>query len=77
MLRIFPASHNHTVHAQASYTLDGAGGLTPSLWYATMLPGCKSAFRAKFWPDRCRESIDIDPPAGLRPAEGPISVLSR
>ncbi len=35
------------------------------------------AFRAGFWPDCFRESTEIGPPAGRRPAGGPISVLSR
>ncbi len=30
------------------------------------LPGWKSAFRAEFWPDCCREITDIGPPAGRR-----------
>ncbi len=42
-----------------------------------MLPGRKSAFRAGFWPDCYRESPEIGPPAGLRPAGGPILLLSR
>jgi hypothetical protein len=46
------------------------------LCYAVVLPGRKSTFHAGFWPDRCRESIEIGPPAGLRPAGGPMSVLS-
>ncbi len=29
-----------------------------------MLPGCKSAFRAGFWPDCYRENTEIGPPAG-------------
>jgi hypothetical protein len=47
------------------------------LWYAILLPGRKSAFRAGFWPDCFREGTEIGPPAGLRPAGGPISVISR
>ncbi len=50
---------------------------TPTLCYAIVLPGRKSAVRARFWPDCYRESTDIGPPAGRRPAGGPISVLSR
>ncbi len=42
-----------------------------------MLPGRRSAFRAEFWPDCYRESTEVSPLAGLRPAGGPISVLSR
>ncbi len=43
------------------------------LCYAIVLPGPKSAFRAGFRPDSLRESLKIGPPAGLRPARGPIS----
>jgi hypothetical protein len=42
-----------------------------------VLPGRKSAFRAGFQPDCYLESTENGSPAGLRPAEGPISVLSR
>ncbi len=42
-----------------------------------MLPGQKSDFRAGFWPDSYRDSTEIGPLAGLRPAGGPIVVLSR
>jgi hypothetical protein len=42
-----------------------------------MPPGRKSAFRAGIWPDCYRENIEIGPPAGLRPAGEPISLLSR
>ncbi len=48
-----------------------------TLCYAIVLPGRKSAFRAGFWSDRYRENTDIGPPAGLRPAGGPMSVSSR
>ncbi len=48
-----------------------------TLCYAIMLPGRRSAFRAKFWQDCCRKRTEISPPAGLRPAGGPISVFSR
>ena len=48
-----------------------------ALCYALVFPGRKSAFRAGFWPDCYRASTEIGPPAGLRPAGGPISVLSR
>jgi hypothetical protein len=41
-----------------------------SLGYAIELPGRKSGFRARFLPDTRRESIQIGPPAGLRPAGG-------
>ena len=47
------------------------------LCYAIVLPGRKSSFRAGFRPDSSRESIDIGPPAGFRPAGGPIFGLSR
>jgi hypothetical protein len=46
------------------------------LCYLIVLPG-KSAFRAGFRPDCYQESAEIGPPAGLRPAGGPISVLTR
>ena len=36
--------------------------------------GRKSAFRAGFRPDCYRENTEIGPPAGRRPAGGPISV---
>ncbi len=39
-----------------------------TLCYAIVLPGRKVAFRARFWPDCYRESIEIGPPTGLRPA---------
>ncbi len=48
-----------------------------TLCYAILLPGRKLAFRAGFWPDCYRENTKIGPPAGLRPAGEPISVLSR
>ncbi len=48
-----------------------------TLCYTIVLPGRKSAFRAGFWPDCYREKTEIGPPAGLRPAGGPMSVLSR
>ena len=48
-----------------------------TLCYAVVLPGRKLAFRAGFWPDCYRESTDIGPPAGPKPAGGPISVFSR
>jgi hypothetical protein len=35
------------------------------------------AFRAGFWPDCYRETTEIGPPSGRRPAGGPISVVSR
>ena len=43
-------------------------GLASTQCYAIALPGRKSAFRVRFWPDCYRESTDIGPPAGLRPA---------
>ena len=48
-----------------------------TLCYAMVLPGRKLAFRAGFWPDCYRGSTEIGPPAGLRPAGGPISMLLR
>ncbi len=52
-------------------------GRTHALCYAIVLPGRTSAFRAGFWLDYYREITEIGPPAGLRPAGGPISVFSR
>ena len=50
---------------------------TTTLYYAIVLPGRKSAFRAGFWPDCYRgESTDIGPPAGLRPAGRRADVVS-
>ncbi len=43
-----------------------------TLCYAIALPGWKSGFRAGFLQESCRESINIGPPAGLRPAGVPI-----
>ncbi len=40
------------------------------------LPGRKLASRAANWPDCHREDTEIGPPAGRRPAGGPISVFS-
>ncbi len=48
-----------------------------TLCYAIVLLGRKSDFQAGFWPDCYRENSDIGSPAGLRPAERPISVLPR
>ena len=53
----------------------GPGGGT--LCYAIVLPGRKSGFRAGFRPDSSRGNLKIGPPAGLRPAGGPILMLSR
>ncbi len=53
------------------------GGDKISLCYPIVLPDQKSTFWAGFWPDCYRESIEIGPPAGRRPAGGPISVRSR
>ena len=50
---------------------------THTLGYAIVLPGRKSGFRAGFRLDSNRENIKIGPPAGLRPAEGPILMFSR
>ncbi len=46
--------------------------LTGTLCYAMVLPGRKSAFRARLWPDCYREITEIGPPAGQKP----ISLLS-
>ncbi len=48
-----------------------------TLCKAIVLPGRKSDFRAGFGPDCYRESTEIGPPAGRRPAGGQISVFSR
>ena len=43
-----------------------------------VLPGRKVAFRAGFWPDCCRESTEIGPPAKIRPGRpiyGPEALL--
>ncbi len=48
-----------------------------TLCYVIVIPARKSAFRTGFWPACYRESTEIGPPAGRRPAGGPISVLSR
>ncbi len=47
------------------------------LCYAIVLPGRKLVSRVGFWPDCYREDTEIGPPAGRRPAGGPISVSSR
>ena len=44
-----------------------------TLCYTILFPGRTSAFRAGFGPDCYREGSEINPPAGLRPAGGPIS----
>ena len=38
---------------------------------AIVLPGCKSAIRAGFWPDCFRKNTEIRSPAGRRPARKP------
>ncbi len=48
-----------------------------TLCYAMVLLGRKSGIRAAFRPDSIREGINIGPPAGLRPAGGPILMHSR
>ena len=48
-----------------------------TLCYAIVLPGRKSVFRAGFRPDSSRESLNIGPPAGLRPAGGLMLKLFR
>ncbi len=47
------------------------------LCYAIVLPDRKSCFRAGFRPESNREKPQIGPPAGLRPAGGPIWGPSR
>ncbi len=44
---------------------------------AIMLPGRKSGFRVGYGPDSNREALKIGPPAGRRPARGPIWRCSR
>ncbi len=47
----------------------GIRGSPPcTLCYAIVPPGRESAFRAEFWPDCYRESTEVGPPAGRRPA---------
>ena len=53
------------------------GRFEHTLCYAIVLPGRKSGFRAGFRPDSIRESIEISPSAGRRPAGGLILMLSR
>ncbi len=43
-----------------------------SLCYTILLPSRKSVLRAGFRPDSSWESVKVGPPAGLRPAGGPI-----
>ncbi len=43
-----------------------------TLRYAAVLPGRKSVFQAGFRPASSRECSKLGPPAGLRPAGGPI-----
>ncbi len=58
--------------------LGGAHGPNPycMLHNNASVPGQKSSFRAGFRLDSNRESPNIGPPAGLRPAGGPILRLS-
>ncbi len=42
-----------------------------TLCYAIVLPGRKSGFRVGFQPDAYRESFNIGPPTGRRPAGEP------
>ena len=48
-----------------------------TVYYAIVLPGRISGFRAAFRKDSRRESLKLSAPAGLRPAGGPILKLSR
>ncbi len=57
--------------AVATMRPSGENSAWSTLCYAILLPGRKSAFRARFWPDCDRESTEIGPLAG------PISVISR
>jgi hypothetical protein len=45
---------------------------SPALCYALVLPGRKLGFRAGFRANSNRECFKINPPAGPRPAGGPI-----
>ncbi len=49
---------------------------SPTLYYAIVLPGRISNFRAGFRPDSHRKSVEIGPPACRRP-RGPILRLCR
>ncbi len=60
-------------HPQHPRSQEAAGTQNQrTLCYTIVLPGRKSVFRAGFRPDSSRESLKIDPPAGLRLAGGPI-----
>ncbi len=48
------------------------GNVHTTLCYAIVLPDRKSGFRAELQQDYIREGFKIGPPAGLRPAGGPI-----
>ncbi len=87
--RLFPPTHSGGAGAQNEAWGLGAASSGPdlayprasrsayTLCYAIELPSRKSGFRAGFWPDSSRGNLKINPPAGLRPAGGPILRLSR
>ncbi len=77
-LRTGEPTPQSTSQAKPTTIFDELPGVRDSiLCYAIVLPGRKPDFRAGFWPDCYRERTEIGPPAGLRPAGGPISVLFR
>ena len=45
-----------------------------TLWYAIALPGRKSAFRARLWPESFKEITEMGPPAGRRADFGAFPV---
>ncbi len=62
------------------HTTTAQWGVDRVVWYLVLcnsLPGRKSGFRAGCQPDASRESLQIGPPAGRRPAGGLILKLSR
>jgi hypothetical protein len=71
------SQHKPRLHAMPFSVLDP---IRVRIIYAMLrnsAKGRKSNFRAGLWPDCYRESTEIGPPAGRRPAGGPISVFSR
>ncbi len=69
-----PIRPSYTSHVG---TMDRQNYSSYSMLCNIMLPGRNSAFRAGCWPDCYLEKTGIAFPAGLRPAGGPMSVLSR
>ena len=70
-LRIRPSYTSHVG------TMDRQKYSRYSMLCNIVLPGRNSAFRAGCWPDCYLEKTEVAFPAGLRPAGGPMSVLSR